>query len=254
MAVPQQSHTLKTPKNITIQPDFISRIFEKEVKTTKNIVETAIEAGAFKTLITAVQTAGLAETLSSPGPFTVFAPTDAAFAKIPAETIQNLLKDKPKLTAVLTYHVVPGKVMAADVVKLKKAKTVQGQEITIDTTAGVKINNAKVTKTDIECTNGVIHIIDTVIMPPPTPMKKFIVNSAILPASMDPMACAKGIPEMLKKAGTKDVTVKSCYCCGPEGKVAFVTEAKSRESLLAALNKINLPVASIMEAEEVTQK
>ena len=221
------------------------------MKITKNIVETAIEAGSFKTLVTAVKAAGLVETLSGKGPFTVFAPTDAAFAKIPAETIQNLLKDKPKLTAVLTYHVVPGKVMAADVVKLKKAKTVQGQEITIDTTVGVKVNNAKVTKTDIDCTNGVIHIIDTVIMPPPTPMMKFLVNSAILPASMDPMACARGIPEMLKKEGIKDVTVKSCYCCGPEGKVVFVTDAKSKESVQEAMKKIKLPVASIMEAQEV---
>lgn len=105
------------------------------------------------------------ETLSGPGPFTVFAPTDAAFSKLPAGTVDGLLKDKKKLTAVLTYHVVPRKVMAADVVKLKSAKTVQGQEIIIDISDGVKVDGAKVVKTDIECANGVIHIIDSVILP-----------------------------------------------------------------------------------------
>jgi len=131
----------------------------------KNIVETAIEAGSFKTLVAAVKAAGLVETLSGPGPFTVFAPTDAAFAKLPSGTVEGLLKDKKKLTAVLTYHVVPGKVMARDVLKLRSAKTVQGQEITINTKSGVMVDNANVTKTDIECTNGVIHVIDSVILP-----------------------------------------------------------------------------------------
>jgi uncharacterized surface protein with fasciclin (FAS1) repeats len=131
----------------------------------KNIVETAVEAGSFKTLVTAVQAAGLVETLSGVGPFTVFAPTDDAFAKIPAETLQAVLKDKEKLTAILTYHVVSGKVMASDVMGLNSAKTVQGGEVKIDTTNGVIINNANVVKADIECTNGVIHVIDTVLMP-----------------------------------------------------------------------------------------
>jgi len=135
------------------------------VKYVKNIVETAIEAGSFKTLVAAVKAAGLVETLSGPGPFTVFAPTDAAFAKLPSGTVEGLLKDKKKLTAVLTYHVVPGKVMARDVLKLRSAKTVQGQEITINTKSGVMVDNANVTKTDIECTNGVIHVIDSVILP-----------------------------------------------------------------------------------------
>jgi len=115
--------------------------------------------------VKAVKAADLVGTLSGPGPFTVFAPTDAAFAKLPAGTVEGLLKDKKKLTAVLTYHVVPGKVMATDVVKLKSAKTVQGQKITIDTKDGVKVDGAKVVKTDIKCTNGVIHIIDSVILP-----------------------------------------------------------------------------------------
>ena len=131
----------------------------------KNIVETAIEAGSFNTLVAAVQAAGLVETLSGKGPFTVFAPNDAAFAKLSAGTVEGLLKDKEKLTSVLTYHVVPGKIMAADVMKLKSAKTVQGQEISIDTSEGAKIDGAKVIKTDIECSNGVIHVIDSVIMP-----------------------------------------------------------------------------------------
>ena len=131
----------------------------------KNIVETAVDAGSFKTLVKAVKAAGLVQTLSGPGPFTVFAPTDDAFAKLPAGTVEGLLKDKKKLTAVLTYHVVSGKVMAADVVKLRSAKTVQGQEISIDTTDGVKVDGASVVKTDIECTNGVIHVIDSVILP-----------------------------------------------------------------------------------------
>ncbi len=131
----------------------------------KNIVEIATEAGSFKTLLKAAQAAGLVDTLSKGGPFTVFAPSDEAFAKLPAGTLESLLKDKKKLAAVLTYHVIPGKVMAKDVVKLKKAKTVQGQEITIDTKAGVKVDNAKVVKTDIEASNGVIHVIDAVILP-----------------------------------------------------------------------------------------
>lgn len=131
----------------------------------KNIVETAIAAGSFKTLVAAVQAAGLVETLSSKGPFTVFAPTDEAFAKLPKGTVESLLKDKAKLTSILTYHVVSGKVMSKDVMNLKKAKTVQGQDIMIDTKSGVKVNNANVVKTDIETSNGVIHVIDTVILP-----------------------------------------------------------------------------------------
>ena len=131
----------------------------------KDIVDTAVAAGNFKTLAKALGAAGLIETLKGAGPFTVFAPTDEAFAKLPAGTLEALLADKAKLTAVLTYHVVPGKVMAADVVKLKDAKTVQGQSIKIDTTSGVKVDNAKVIKTDIACSNGVIHVIDSVILP-----------------------------------------------------------------------------------------
>lgn len=136
-----------------------------------DIVETAVAAGNFKTLVTAVQAAGLVDTLKSPGPFTVFAPTDDAFAKLPKGTVESLLKDIPKLKAILTYHVVSGKVMAADAAKLKSAKTVEGEEIKIDSSMwhlhkNVKINDAEVIKADIMTDNGVIHVIDKVLMPP----------------------------------------------------------------------------------------
>jgi uncharacterized surface protein with fasciclin (FAS1) repeats len=130
----------------------------------KDIVDTAVGAGNFKTLVTAVQAAGLVDTLKGKGPFTVFAPTDEAFAKIPKADLDALLKDKAKLSAVLTYHVVPAKVMAKDV-KAGDVKTVNGKMIKITTDKGVMVNNAKVIKTDVEASNGVIHAIDTVIMP-----------------------------------------------------------------------------------------
>jgi uncharacterized surface protein with fasciclin (FAS1) repeats len=130
-----------------------------------DIVDVAVGAGDFETLVTAVKAAGLVETLKGEGPFTVFAPTDEAFAKIPKDQLDALLADKAKLTAVLTYHVVPGKVMAADVVKLDSAKTVQGQSVSIGHADGVTVDGAKVVKTDIPASNGVIHVIDTVIIP-----------------------------------------------------------------------------------------
>ena len=133
----------------------------------QDIVDTAVAAGAFSTLVTAVKAAGLVETLKSAGPFTVFAPTDEAFAKLPAGTLEAVLADKAKLSAILTYHVVAGKVMAADVVGMhgQVATTVQGSGLHIDTTHGVKVSTATVTKTDIVCSNGVIHIIDSVLIP-----------------------------------------------------------------------------------------
>jgi uncharacterized surface protein with fasciclin (FAS1) repeats len=130
-----------------------------------DIVDTAVAAGSFKTLVAAVTAAGLVDTLKSKGPFTVFAPNDEAFAKLPKGTVEGLLKDIPKLKAVLTYHVVAGKVMAADVVKLKSAKTVLGQEVKIDASNGVKVNDATVIKADIVTDNGVIHVIDKVLLP-----------------------------------------------------------------------------------------
>ena len=134
-----------------------------------DIIDTAVAAGSFKTLAAALTAAGLVDTLKGAGPFTVFAPTDDAFAKLPAGTVDALLADIPKLTSILTYHVVSGKVLAADVLTMdgKSAKTVNGAEVKIGTQGGVKLNgNVHVTKTDIDCTNGVIHVVDTVLMPP----------------------------------------------------------------------------------------
>jgi len=131
-----------------------------------DIVDTAVAAGSFNTLATALEAAGLVDTLKGAGPFTVFAPTDAAFAKLPAGTVEGLLKDKAKLTSILTYHVVPGKVMAADVVKLDGAKTVNSQSVTIKVVDGkVMVDNATVSQADVAASNGVIHVIDTVLMP-----------------------------------------------------------------------------------------
>jgi len=134
-----------------------------------DIVDTAVAAGSFETLATALTEAGLVDALKGEGPFTVFAPTDKAFGKLPEGTIPALLKDKEKLTAVLTYHVVPGKVMAADVIKLDSAKTLQGSPVQITVcseTGTVKINDSKVIKADVKASNGVIHVIDSVLLPP----------------------------------------------------------------------------------------
>ena len=130
-----------------------------------DIVATATAAGSFNTLIAALNAAGLADTLKGSGPFTVFAPTDAAFAKLPAGTVEALLKDLPKLRAILTYHVVAGQVLAKDVVKLTSAKTLQGQSLAIDTQDGVMIDGARVLQADVLASNGVIHVIDSVVLP-----------------------------------------------------------------------------------------
>src|SRR4051794_14272936 len=135
----------------------------------ENIIGTAVTAGQFKTLAAAINAAGLTETLNGPGPFTVFAPTDAAFAKLPAGTVENLLKpeNRDRLVAILTYHVVPGAVTAGEVTKLDEAKTVNGQMVDIHTSGGtVMVNDAKVIKADIPASNGVIHVIDAVMLPP----------------------------------------------------------------------------------------
>ena len=134
----------------------------------KDIVDTAVAAGSFKTLAAALTAAGLVETLKGKGPFTVFAPTDEAFAKLPAGTVENLLKpeNKAQLTAILTYHVVPGAVMASQVVSLKEAKTVNGKSVKINVMGStVMVDKAKVVKTDIKTSNGVIHVIDSVMLP-----------------------------------------------------------------------------------------
>ncbi len=132
-----------------------------------DIVDTAVAAGSFTTLVTAVKAAGLVQTLKSKGPFTVFAPNDAAFAKLPPGTLDALLKNKAKLRAVLKYHVVPGRVKAADVAgKSLQVATVEGQSVSIDGTLGVRVNDAHVVQPDIDASNGVIHVIDTVLLPP----------------------------------------------------------------------------------------
>lgn len=136
--------------------------------TKKDIIDTAVGAGSFNTLVAAVQAADLVDTLKGEGPFTVFAPTDDAFAKLPAGTVEDLLKpeNKEKLQAILTYHVVSGKVMAKDVMTLKEAETVNGEKVMVSMEADtVMIDNAKVIQADVECSNGVIHVIDTVILP-----------------------------------------------------------------------------------------
>ena len=132
---------------------------------TKDIVDTAVSAGTFETLVAAVKAAGLVDTLKGDGPFTVFAPNDEAFAKLPAGTVEGLLKDPKKLAAILTYHVVAGKNVAADVVAAESFETVQGQNLTVDTSDGVTIGGAKVLTTDVMTSNGVIHVIDTVLIP-----------------------------------------------------------------------------------------
>jgi uncharacterized surface protein with fasciclin (FAS1) repeats len=133
-----------------------------------DIVDTAVAAGSFSTLVAAVQAAGLVETLKGEGPFTVFAPTDAAFAALPAGTVEDLLKpeNKDRLVAVLTYHVLPGKVMSTDLSEGLTAATVQGSEVTITLAGGPKVNGANIVQADIEADNGVIHVIDAVILPP----------------------------------------------------------------------------------------
>ncbi|NDJ24038.1 fasciclin domain-containing protein [Nostoc sp. B(2019)] len=130
-----------------------------------DIVDIAVNADSFKTLVTAVQAAGLVETLKSPGPFTVFAPTDDAFAKLPPGTIQTLLQNIPQLTRILKYHVVPGKLLQADLAKLSTVNSVEGSPIKIDSSDGFEVKNATVLAADIEADNGVIHVIDTVILP-----------------------------------------------------------------------------------------
>ncbi len=145
-----------------------SAAYAEHHEMTKDIVDTAAAAGTFTTLVTAVQAAELVDTLKGAGPFTVFAPTDEAFAKLPAGTVENLLKpeNKAQLAAVLTYHVIPGRVMAADIAgKTLNVKTVQGSELAINATSGVKVNDATVVTADIATSNGVIHVIDTVLMP-----------------------------------------------------------------------------------------
>lgn len=174
---------------------------KEKAAATANIVETAAAAGTFKTLAAALEAAGLAETVATGGPFTVFAPTDDAFAKLPEGTVEGLLADKEALKNVLLYHVVDGKVSAKDVVTLTSAKTLQGEKVKVSVGDTVTINNAKVIKTDIKASNGIIHVIDTVLIPPPAPTQS-IVETAVAAGQFNTLAAAltaAGLVETLDK-------------------------------------------------------
>jgi len=205
----------------------------------KNIVETAVEAGKFKTLATALTAAGLIDAVNGPGPFTVFAPTDDAFAKVPKETLEMLLKpeNKEKLKAVLTYHVVPGKVMAKDVVGLKGAKSLNGQRIDVKVDGDkVSVDGANVVATDIACTNGVIHVIDSVILPAsdniPAVASKAGKFSTLLAA-----AKAAGLVDAL--SGDKALTVfaptDEAFGKLPKGTVESLLKPENKDKLKAIL-------------------
>ena len=204
----------------------------------KNIVETAVAAGNFKTLVAAVQAAGLAETLSG-GSFTVFAPTDEAFAKLPAGTLEMLLKpeNKAKLASILTYHVVPGKVMAADVVKLTNAGTVQGQRVDISAKGGaVTVDGAKVVATDIACSNGVIHVIDSVILP----TDKNIVEVAASNGSFNTLVAAvkaAGLVETLSGKGPFTVLAPTdaAFAKLPAGTLENLLKPENKQQLIDIL-------------------
>ena len=205
----------------------------------KDIVDTAVGAGSFKTLVAAVKAAGLVETLKGAGPFTVFAPTDEAFAKLPKGTVETLLKpeNKAKLQAILTYHVVAGKVMAADVVKITGAVSVQGQQIDVAVKDGkVKVDGANVVKTDIACSNGVILVIDSVLLP----ADKDIVDTAVGAGSFKTLAAAltaAGLVETLKGEGPFTVFAPTDEAFGklPEGTVANLLLPENKDKLIAVL-------------------
>ena len=205
----------------------------------KDIVDTAVGAGSFKTLVAAVKAAGLVETLKGKGPFTVFAPTDEAFAKLPKGTVETLLKpeNKAKLQAILTYHVVPGSVMAADVVKLTGAVTVQGQKVDIAVKDGkVTVDGANVVKTDIACSNGVIHVIDSVILP----ADKDIVDTAVAAGSFKTLAAAltaAGLVDTLRGEGpfTVFAPTDDAFAKLPAGTVESLLLPENKEKLIAVL-------------------
>ncbi|MFN6130483.1 MAG: fasciclin domain-containing protein [Planctomycetota bacterium] len=205
----------------------------------KNIVETAVEAGNFKTLAAALAAADLVEAVKGPGPFTVFAPTDEAFAKLPKGTVETLLKpeNKAKLAAILTYHVVPGKVMAKDVVNVKGAKSLNGQRIDVTVAGGnVSVDGAKVVKTDIACSNGVIHVIDSVILPAdgniPTVAEKAGTFKTLLAA-----AKAAGLVDAL--SGDKALTVfaptDEAFAALPKGTVEDLLKPENKDKLASIL-------------------
>ena len=232
----------------------------------KDIVDTAVGAGSFKTLVAAVQAADLVDTLKGKGPFTVFAPSDEAFAKLPAGTVEDLIKpeNKEKLVAILTYHVVPGKVLAKDVVKLTAAKTVQGQEVAIKVADGkVTVDNANVVKTDIECSNGVIHVIDSVIIPAEKSSTPDIVDTAVKAGKFNTLVAAvkaAGLVDTLKGEGpfTVFAPTDEAFAKLPKGTVESLLKPENKEKLIAILTYHVVPgkvmakdVVNLTEAKTV---
>lgn len=223
------THTVVHPVASVVHP----------VAAKSDIVDTAVAAGSFKTLVAAVKAAGLVETLKGKGPFTVFAPTDEAFAKLPAGTVESLLKpeNKAKLQAILTYHVVSGAVKAADVVKLTGAKTVQGQQVDIKVADGkVMVDGANVVKTDIETSNGVIHVIDSVILP----NDKDIVDTAVGAGSFKTLVAAvkaAGLVETLKGKGpfTVFAPTDEAFAKLPAGTVESLLKPENKDKLVSIL-------------------
>ena len=213
------------------------RTVSATTSASKDIVDTAVGAGQFETLVAAAKAAGLVETLKGKGPFTVFAPTDEAFAKLPKGTVATLLKpeNKAKLAAILTYHVVPGKVMAKDVVKLSTAKTVQGSAVGIRVKDGkVYIDNAQVLAPDVEASNGVVHVIDSVILP------KDIVDTAVGAGSFKTLVAAvkaAGLVDTLKGNGPYTVFAPTdeAFAKLPEGTVATLLKPENKAKLVAIL-------------------
>ena len=232
----------------------------------KDIVDTAVGAGSFKTLVAAVQAADLVDTLKGKGPFTVFAPSDEAFAKLPKGTVEDLVKpeNKEKLVAILTYHVVPGKVMAKDVVKLTSAKTVQGQEVAIKVADGkVTVDNAKVVKTDIDCSNGVIHVIDSVIIPAEKSSTPDIVDTAVKAGKFNTLVAAvkaAGLVDTLKGEGpfTVFAPTDEAFAKLPSCTVDSLLKPENKDKLIAILTYHVVPgkvmakdVVNLTEAKTV---
>ncbi|KGK99706.1 beta-Ig-H3/fasciclin [Methanococcoides methylutens] len=224
-----------------------------------DIVDTAVSAGSFTTLVQAVQAAGLEDTLRGEGPFTVFAPTDEAFAALPEGTLDALLADEEALAAVLTYHVVAGEVMAADVAGLESAETVQGESVTFDTMDGVKVNDANVVQADIETSNGVIHVIDKVLLPPSMMEEEAeeemdIVDTAIDAGSFTTLVQAvqaAGLEETLRSEGpfTVFAPTDEAFAALPEGTLDALL---ADEEALAGVLTYHVVAGEYMAADVVT--
>ncbi len=226
-------------------------------KTSPDIVDTAVSAGIFKTLVAAVQAGGLVDTLKSAGPFTVFAPTDEAFAKLPAGTVESLLKpeNKAKLIQILKYHVVAGKVAAADVLKLSSAKTVEGSNVKIKTTNGkVMINSSNVVKADIMTSNGVIHVIDSVLMPPSPDIVDTAVSAGIFKTLVAAVQ-AGGLVDTLKGDGpfTVFAPTDEAFAKLPAGTVENLLKPENKATLVKILT-YHVVAGKVMAADVVKLK